>query len=329
MMQRPIYEHMPSQKSAPSSSLLTANLADLYWLVHVVQAGSFSAAAQRTGVAKSNLSRRIIQLEKRMEVQLLIRKPRALHLTPTGSRIYHHALTMLQAAEAAEEIAKEATGSPRGPLHMAAPGILSPWLYDCLRTFSERHHDVELYLIEADDLTDLASNHLDISLSFHDVPGDSTDIVSRPLAQLEMVIVGTPQIIENLGRPTRLSGLEDRSLLATQSSNGMRPWIMIDGEKVIATPALCARDYQAVLNATRAGLGLACLPLQSCIADLHADRLQLTCLAEHPKTVWLYTLMNPHRSITPAARALVKHLRQSLETQAIVGMSALNGSIIA
>ena len=327
MMPRPTYDHSSSRKPAPTSSLLAANLADLYWLVHVVQAGSFSAAAQRTGMAKSNLSRRIIQLEKRMEVQLLIRKPGALHLTPTGSRIYQHALEMLHAAEAVEDIAKQATGVPRGPLHLSAPGILSPWLYGCLRTFTEAYPNVALRITEADHLTDLASNHLDASLSFCDVPGDSNDVVSRPLAALETAIVGTAQLVERLGNPLRLSEVASHKLLVPISPARKGHRVSLAGERSPERAALHASSYQAALNGARAGLGLARVPVHGCIGDLQAGKLRCACPAERPVSVKLYALMNPHRSITPAARALVSHLRHSLVDETIEGIRALDDDI--
>jgi len=326
-MQRPTYDHRSSRKPAPTSSLLAANLADLYWLVHVVQAGSFSAAALGTGMAKSNLSRRIIQLEKRMEVQLLIRKPRALQLTPIGARIYNHALKLLHAAEAVEEIAKQATGLPRGPVHVSAPGILAPWLYGCLRTFREVYPDVALHMTEADDLTELAGNRLDTSLSFCDVPGNSDDVVSRPLAELEMVIVGTPELVERLGNPARLLEIEGRDLLVSAQPARIHHRVSMADERVLESTELYASSYQAALNSARAGLGLACVPLHGCTADLQAGTLRRTCSAQRPLPVKLYALMNPHRSITPAARALVGHLRDSLVNEAIIGISALDDDI--
>lgn len=136
-----------------------------------------------------------------MEVKLLVRRPRALHLTPTGSRIYRHALDVIYAAKAVEEIARNTLGEPRGPLHLCMPRILSHWLYGCLRTFRDRYPNVGIYVTEADGETDLVKNHLDISLSLQEVPCESTEIVSRALARLEMVIVGSPPLVEKLGKP--------------------------------------------------------------------------------------------------------------------------------
>ncbi len=328
-MQRPTYDHMSSQKPAQKTSLPAANPTDLYWFVQVVQAGSFSAAAQYTGMAKSNLSRRIIHLEKRLDVQLLIRKPRGLRLTPVGSRIYYHALEMLSATEAIEALARQATGVPRGKLQLAAPGILGQWLYDCLRTFRDTYPDVELHVLEADGQTDLASEHLDISFSLYDVASNSTDIVSMALAQLEMVIVGAPHIVERLGKPERLEDVTDLNLLTTKSPSGIRPWLLMDGDRSLHVAALCAPDYQAVLNGARAGLGLACIPLHGCIADLGTRKLLNACQGERPKPLMLYALLNPHRSITPAARALVEHLRSKLKANKAPGILEAGNTSLA
>ena len=298
-----------------------ANLADLYWLVKVVEAGSFSAAALRTGMAKSNLSRRVIQLEKRLGVQLLIRQPRALHLTPIGSRIYRHALDMLCAAEAVEQAVKNTNGIPSGPVHLSAPTVLSEWLYHCLRTFKNRYPNVEFCLAAADGESDLASHGLDLSLSLCSVPRDSAELVARVLARLEMVIVGKAETLNRLGHPQLLDEVDDLNLLTLASSDQLLPWILVDRKRVLHKAALCARDWQSLLNGARAGLGLACVPLHSCISDLRAGHLQRACPQERPQARMLYMLTNPHRSITPTTRALVEHLRNELITHPLAGVS--------
>ena len=74
-------------------------LSDLYWFICVVEAGSFSSAADKIGTAKSSLSRRVMQLEQRLGVQLLNRTSRQFTLTTIGEQIYGHALNMMAAAE--------------------------------------------------------------------------------------------------------------------------------------------------------------------------------------------------------------------------------------
>ncbi|HUE92468.1 LysR family transcriptional regulator [Pseudomonas sp.] len=323
MMQRPIYDHASSQKPQRQATLQAANLTDLYWLVRVVEAGSFSAAAQRTGMAKSNLSRRIIQLEKRLDVQLLIRKPRALHLTPIGSRIYRHALDMLGAAEAVERAVRNANGVPSGPVHLSAPTVLSEWLYHCLRSFKTRYPTIEFCLTAADGEVDLATNGLDLALSLCSVPSDSTELVARALARLEMVIVGSSETLNRLGQPQLLDDVDDLNLLTLASVDQLLPWMLANKKRELHKAALCARDWQSLLNGARAGLGLACVPLHSCISDLRAGHLHRACPEEHPQARVLYMLTNPYRSITPTTRALVEHLRDELLIRPLAGISAV------
>lgn len=59
--------------------------------VTVVQVGSLSAAADRLGIPLSTLSRRIRQLERQLNVQLLERSVRGTALTHAGTRLYEYA----------------------------------------------------------------------------------------------------------------------------------------------------------------------------------------------------------------------------------------------
>ena len=65
---------------------------ELETFVSVVDHLSFSAASERSGVAKSVLSRRVSELEKRLGVQLMQRTTRKLLLTDTGEHFYQRAL---------------------------------------------------------------------------------------------------------------------------------------------------------------------------------------------------------------------------------------------
>ena len=69
--------------------------ADIEAFTAVVEAGTFSAAGDRLGVAKSVVSRRISQLERRLGSRLLHRTTRRLALTETGKNFYQRAVQVL------------------------------------------------------------------------------------------------------------------------------------------------------------------------------------------------------------------------------------------
>ena len=62
------------------------NLTDITMFVRVVEGGSFTAAADKLGSARSVVSKPVPRLEARLGVRLLNRTTRRLSLTARGSR---------------------------------------------------------------------------------------------------------------------------------------------------------------------------------------------------------------------------------------------------
>lgn len=298
-------------------------LGDLYWYVQVVEAGSFSGAADRTGVAKSSLSRRIAQLERALDVQLLNRNTRLFAMTNIGEQIYRHALDMINSMEAALLCALETNSTASGLIRLAAPSSLSEWTLNTMASFQRSHPKVQFALTLEDGALDMAAQRLDLALSLDEVPTDSSTLVARPLAELSMVIVGTPALLTRLGNPRQLDDVTDQHLLTLGTNTLPRPWKLKTGLREIHQPALLADNTHTLLKAARAGLGLACVPLYACGDDLTSQRLQRACLGEQPCATVLHALTPPHKGITSTARQLIEHMRHRLVSKEREGVSLL------
>ena len=84
-------------------------LRHLRYFVAVAEEGSLTVAAQkRLHTAQPSLSRQIHDLELELGVQLLIRGPRGIDLTPSGRVFLDHARVALLQVEAAGEAARRA-----------------------------------------------------------------------------------------------------------------------------------------------------------------------------------------------------------------------------
>lgn len=81
--------------------------------VCVAHTGSISAAADRLGIAKSAVSRRLREL--------VHRTTRHLALTPSGEAFYHRATRLLADLDQAEEAVNGEHGELSGVLRIAAP----------------------------------------------------------------------------------------------------------------------------------------------------------------------------------------------------------------
>lgn len=67
------------------------DLKDFRYFVAAYEAQGFSRASERLGTVQSNVSTRIIELEKRLGVRLFERQWRKLVPTPNGEKLYAEA----------------------------------------------------------------------------------------------------------------------------------------------------------------------------------------------------------------------------------------------
>jgi len=80
----------------------TADLNDMMLFIAVIDAGSFTLAADRLTIPKANLSRKISRLEQRLGVTLLERTTRSQHITEAGQHYLEHCRRIQQEVDLAE-----------------------------------------------------------------------------------------------------------------------------------------------------------------------------------------------------------------------------------
>lgn len=289
---------------------------ELFWFTSVVELGSFSAAAEHMGVAKSSLGKRVRHLEERLGVQLLNRNNRKLVLTTIGEEIYRHALDMLTAAHAAQICASDTLERPGGLIRVAIPTILSEWLLKVLSQFKNENPDVRYEVHIADNLANTALRHLDLCLSVHPSPTDSAELVVRPIATLQQQLLASPQFIQNLDNVTHMTDLRNDQLLAWGANGNPYPWVVKKTTRIIKNPAIIAPDLYMLKEAAKAGIGVACLPLLACRQELESQALQPVCENAQPEPLQLNSLTPSFRGITLTTRCLIDAIRKaSAETE--------------
>lgn len=77
-------------------------LAAMQTFVHVVESGSFSAAARLLDIGQPAVSKTIAQLEARLAVRLLLRSTRGLTPTEAGMAFFERAKRALEEADEAD-----------------------------------------------------------------------------------------------------------------------------------------------------------------------------------------------------------------------------------
>ena len=173
---------------------------DMRAFVAVVEAGSFTAAADRLDMAKSAVSRRISSLEARLGVQLLQRTTRQLNLTDTGRSFYERCARILADLDEAEAAIHQEHGELRGRLRVALPlsfGIRH--MYRPISEFAATHPKVSFDLDLNDRRVDLVQEGADLALRIGRLSDSS--LIARRLFDSHMVVCASSAYLEKNGTP--------------------------------------------------------------------------------------------------------------------------------
>lgn len=181
----------------------------------IVDAGSFTAAAERLGTTHSAMSRQLRQLEEHLQVRLLDRNSRRLSLTEAGRDYYREAVALLDRLEAADDRARAGQAQPSGRVRVSVPQVVaSQELPHWLPGFLARYPQVALELSADDQLVDVVGGGFDLALRIAPSLPDS-QLVARELARCPRILVAAPAYLARYGLPRQVADLQNHTLLAS------------------------------------------------------------------------------------------------------------------
>ncbi|RJG19223.1 LysR family transcriptional regulator [Massilia cavernae] len=204
---------------------------DLLLFARIVEAGSFSQAAERVQLPKSTVSRRISLLEAKLGERLLQRTTRKLVLTEFGASLLEHAQKVVEEVEAAAALAQHRQAAPSGRLRISAPGdFANIGLTGVMAEFMKRYPAVSVELDLSPRRVDLVSENFDIAIRMGDLPEDST-LNARRVVLERTGLYAAPDYIARRGMPLHPDQLEGHDLLCLLSrSGGAKPWVLTRGK---------------------------------------------------------------------------------------------------
>jgi LysR family transcriptional regulator, nitrogen assimilation regulatory protein len=97
------------------------DLRQLKYFTMVVEAKSFTRAAELLRLAQPALSNQMQKLEEELQEQLFIRHSRGIELTDAGGRLLAHARTILHQVDVAREDVRGGRGEPEGLVRVGMP----------------------------------------------------------------------------------------------------------------------------------------------------------------------------------------------------------------
>src|SRR6202161_2134588 len=148
----------------------------------VIEAGGFTAAAERLGLSRAATSKHVLPLEERLCARLPARTPRRVSATAAGRRFYEQCRRILAEFDEAERAASELHNEPRGELRVIAPtnfGLTD--IGTAITDLVAEYPRLRITLTMNDHVTDPIEAGYDIAISVGMPRGTSSSLVVRKL----------------------------------------------------------------------------------------------------------------------------------------------------
>jgi len=226
----------------------------------VVDAGSFTTAAEKLGISKSFVSKQVTQLEDSLGTRLLHRSTRKLSLTDEGARFYKHCRLIVTEAEKAREELLNSENNPRGRIRLTVPqSLVISNAGAVLLKFQDEYPNIELEIIASGSVQNLFDDGIDLALRIGQLE-DST-LVCRKLSECMFQAVASPKYIHQYGKPEHPSELTSHNCLIYASSRLGRNWPfrLPDGKEIAVNIRgnLISDDGNLIVKAALEGRGIA------------------------------------------------------------------------
>ncbi|MFJ1571209.1 LysR family transcriptional regulator [Pseudomonas sp. NPDC088322] len=287
---------------------------DMRIFTQVMQAGSFTAAADLLGMSKQSVSRRLMQLEERLGVRLLNRSTRRLDATPLGQQYFDSAVRLLGEMQQAEQDISGQTQALRGTLRLSAPlSFAISHLGSLLTEFLQLHAQLIVEIDLSDRAVDLIGEGYDLALRIGTL--EDSSLVARRIASIERVYCASPGYLAARGTPLEPEALREHDCLPYGHSRQVQ-WQFKGQGKILQAIAVSGRmranNGELLRDAAIAGMGVTYLPafiVEQALAD---GRLVKLLEAWTPPPLQLSAVYPQHRQIARPVQAFVEFLRERL-----------------
>ncbi|MDI3275259.1 LysR family transcriptional regulator [Pseudomonas sp. MDT1-16] len=273
---------------------------DLAAFAVLIEAGSFTLAAQQLGCSKGQLSKRISLLETRFSVVLLQRTTRRLSLTAAGAALLPQAQALVVQVERARQALARLKDDMAGPVRMTVPVSLGETFFDgLLLEFSGKYPEVQIELDLSNSYRDLSRDGFDLAVRSE--VGNDERLVARPLLAWHEMTCASPAYLEQYGEPLTPQALAEHRCLLNSHYSGREEWLYHQQHELLrvrVSGPFASNHYSLLKKAALAGAGIARLPSYLLQADLADGRLRWLLRDYQTRRMPMY-LVHPYQGGLP------------------------------
>ena len=231
--------------------------------VRIVETGSFSKASADLGVTQPTATKHVAAVEARLGARLLNRNTRGVSATEIGALYYEKCKAIQRQLEEADNLASLLQSRVGGQLRVSTSvafgrRVLTPLVL----AFMARHPDITIDLSFDDRYVNLVEQGVDVAIRMGRLADSS--LGARYLGTNPWVLVASQQYLKQHAAPKTPADVALHPCLIYSSVQGDERWHFSAGagheQAVPVHGPLRSNNLSVVLEAARAGMGLAILP---------------------------------------------------------------------
>jgi LysR family transcriptional regulator AphB len=293
------------------------DLNDMMVFLAVVETGSFTLAAERLGIPKANVSRKVSRLESNLDVTLLERSTRSQHLTEAGRRYLAHCKRIHEELDLATASVCELFHSYAGDLKVGASvatgqQILRP----ALGQFMHQYPDLKVQLNLVNRRVDFIEEGFDVVIRIGQLK-DSM-LIAKKLGSVCRSLFASPTYLAKHGKPEAIAQLAKHQLLIMNPINNTANkqltmnLLSKHGEsfELDCQPRLLVDDFVMLKQAIVDGLGIAVLPEYMSNKEVATGALVKILPDWGTAAVDIYALYPKHRAKIPKVKAFLEFVNE-------------------
>lgn len=284
----------------------------------VVEAGTFTKAAESLNMPKATVTKLVQQLEGHLRVKLLNRTTRRVTVTADGAAYYERTCRLLTELDEIDNSFVNAQATPQGRIRVdVVAAVASQIIIPALCSFQKRYPDIQVDLGVGDRIVDLVADNVDCVVRGGDIIDES--MVARWLGTIDFVTCAAPAYVERFGLPSHPRDIGNGHLIVGYFLAGGARILPLDfskdGERieVLEPYRVAVNDSNAYISAGLAGLGIFQTARFAVAAHLAKGDLVPVLEAWDCDPIPVHVVYPPNRHLSAKVRVFVDWMAEVFE----------------
>lgn len=285
--------------------------------VRVVEANSFSKAADTLGLPRASVTTTIQNLEASLGVRLLQRTTRRLNLTLDGAAYLEGANRILSELEELESTFTTASKMPRGRLRVDMPGAIGRLvIIPSIHEFHQQYPEIDVMIGLSDRPIDLIQEGVDCVIRLGRL--EDSSLVARRIGAMQQVTCASPEYLAARGAPQTIADLENHvavNYFGSRTGRTVNMCFQRDGEtvEVPMKGVVSVNDADAYVTCGLEGLGLFQPGRFMVLPHLRSGALREVLRDWRPPLKPISAVYPQNRHLSPKVRVFVDWLVELFE----------------